>query len=50
MTRLMLDEIYLTQPDLGLLAARDEEVSAIYVWAIAGQGRAIAGWATSLHI
>jgi hypothetical protein len=33
----------LTQPDLGLLAGRHEEVSAIYVWAIAGQGRAMAG-------
>jgi hypothetical protein len=40
---LILDDISLTQPDFGLLAGRDEEVSAIYVWAIAGQGRAMAG-------
>ena len=40
---LMLDEICLTHPDIGLLAAASEEVSAIYVWAIAGQGRAMAG-------
>ena len=40
---LVLDDINLSQPDLGLLAARSEEVSAIYVWAIAGQGRAMAG-------
>ena len=40
---LILDDMSLTQPDLGLLAGRHEEVSAIYVWAIAGQGRAMAG-------
>lgn len=40
---LMRDEICLTHPDIGLLAAASEEVSAIYVWAIAGQGRAMAG-------
>jgi hypothetical protein len=40
---LLLDEMSLTHPDLGLLAGRDEEVSAIYVWAIAGQGRSMAG-------
>jgi len=40
---LILDEMNLTQPDFGLLAGRLEEVSAIYVWAIAGQGRAMAG-------
>jgi hypothetical protein len=40
---LILDEINLTQPDVGLLAERRDEVSAIYVWAIAGQGRAMAG-------
>ena len=40
---LILDDINLTHPDLGLLAGASEEVSAIYVWAIAGQGRAMAG-------
>src|ERR1700687_4784594 len=40
---LILDEMNLTHPDIGLLAGRTEEVSAIYVWAIAGQGRAMAG-------
>ncbi len=40
---LILDDMNLTRPDLGLLAGRSEEVSAIYVWAIAGQGRAMAG-------
>jgi hypothetical protein len=40
---LILDDMSLTHPDFGLLAGRDEEVSAIYVWAIAGQGRAMAG-------
>jgi hypothetical protein len=40
---LILDDMNLTQPDLGLLAGRSEEVSAIYVWAIAGRGRAMAG-------
>jgi hypothetical protein len=36
-------EMQLTRPDLALLADRSEQVSAIYVWAIAGQGRAMAG-------
>jgi len=36
-------EMQLTQPDLTLLAGDFEPVSAIYVWAIAGQGRAMAG-------
>jgi hypothetical protein len=36
-------EMRLTQPDLSLLATRFEQVSAIYVWAIAGEGRAMAG-------
>ena len=40
---LILDDINLTHPDVGLLAGRSNEVSAIYVWAIAGQGRAMAG-------
>jgi len=40
---LILDEMNLTHPDVGLLAGHSEEVSAIYVWAIAGQGRAMAG-------
>jgi hypothetical protein len=40
---LILDEISLTHPDIGLLARSDEEVSAIYLWAIAANGRGIAG-------
>ena len=40
---LMHAEMNLTQPDFGLLAGRREEVFAIYVWAIAGRGRAMAG-------
>jgi hypothetical protein len=33
----------LTNPDFALLAGRSDQVSAIYVWAIAGLGRAMAG-------
>jgi hypothetical protein len=40
---LMRNEMNLTHPDLGALAGRSSQVSAIYVWAIAGQGRAMAG-------
>jgi hypothetical protein len=40
---LIFDEMNLTHPDLRLLASPTDEVSAIYVWAIAGQGRAMAG-------
>ncbi len=40
---LILDEISLTHPDIGLLAACHQEVSAIYIWAIAATGRGIAG-------
>ena len=40
---LILDEMNLTHPDFRFLAGRSDEVSAIYVWAIAGQGRAMAG-------
>ncbi len=40
---LILDEISLTHPDMSLLAAGHEEVSAIYIWAIAATGRGIAG-------
>jgi hypothetical protein len=40
---LVLDDMNLTHPDLGLLAGRSDDVSAIYVWAIAGQGKAMAG-------
>jgi hypothetical protein len=40
---LILDTMNLTHPDLGLLAGCSEEVSAIYVWAIAGRGRAMLG-------
>lgn len=40
---LLLDEICLTRPDVGLLSRADEEVSAIYIWAIATVGRGIGG-------
>src|SRR5215468_9425694 len=40
---LIFDEMSLTHPEMGLLANRADAVSAIYVWAIAGQGRAMAG-------
>jgi hypothetical protein len=40
---LLSDEIDLKRPDFGLLADRSDEVAAIYVWAIVGKGRAMAG-------
>ncbi|MDB5577883.1 MAG: hypothetical protein JWR80_3059 [Bradyrhizobium sp.] len=40
---LILDDVDWTHPDIGLLAGSSEQVSAIYVWAIAGVGRAMAG-------
>ncbi len=40
---LMRAEMKLTDPDFALLAGRSEQVSAIYVWAIAGRGKAMAG-------
>jgi|SRR5882724_7517235 len=40
---LILDEMSLTHPEVGLLSGHSDEVSAIYVWAIAGQGKAMAG-------
>lgn len=40
---LILDEMSLTHPSMKFLAKQSEDVSAIYVWAIAGQGRAMAG-------
>jgi hypothetical protein len=40
---LILDEISLTHPDIGLLAGGNDEVSATYIWAIAATGRGIAG-------
>jgi hypothetical protein len=40
---LILDDVDWTHPDIGLLAGSSEQVSAIYVWAIAGMGRAMAG-------
>ena len=40
---LILDDMSLTHPDIGLLAGSTDEVSAIYVRAIAGVGRAMAG-------
>ncbi|SRR6266550_1836587 len=40
---LITGEMSLTHPDIGLLAASNEKVSAIYIWAIAATGRGIAG-------
>ena len=40
---LLLDEICLTEPDTRYLASPNEDVSAIYIWAIAAAGRGIAG-------
>ena len=40
---LILGDINLTHPDIGLLAGSSDEVFAIYVWAIAGMGKAMAG-------
>jgi hypothetical protein len=40
---LLLDEIDLKNPRLEFLARPDEEVSAIYTWALAGYGRAMIG-------
>jgi hypothetical protein len=40
---LVRDEISLTRPDVDLLAGSGQEVSAIYIWAIAALGRGIAG-------
>jgi hypothetical protein len=40
---LLLDNIDLKNPGRAYLARPDEEVSAIYVWALAGCGRAVAG-------
>jgi hypothetical protein len=40
---LLLDRISLTHPEMRYLAKPSDEASAIYVWAIAGQGRAMAG-------
>jgi|SRR5947209_15973198 len=40
---LLSGDIDLNRPDLGLLTDRSEEVAAIYVWAIVGRGRAMAG-------
>ena len=40
---LLLDEICLTAPETRYLASANEEVAAIYIWAIAATGRGIAG-------
>ena len=40
---LLLDEICLTAPETRYLAPPDEDVAAIYIWAIAATGRGIAG-------
>lgn len=40
---LLLDEICLTAPETHYLASANEDVAAIYIWAIAATGRGIAG-------
>ncbi|MGY0574318.1 hypothetical protein ACTGJ9_027275 [Bradyrhizobium sp. RDM12] len=40
---LLLDDISLTAPETRYLASGNEDVSAIYIWAIAATGRGIAG-------
>ena len=40
---LLSGELSPTQPDFNLLARRDEQVAAIYIWAIGAVGRGIAG-------
>jgi hypothetical protein len=40
---LILDEISLIHPDISLLARHDEEVSAVYLWALAATGRGVVG-------
>jgi hypothetical protein len=40
---LLLDDIDLKNPSRDFLARPDEDVSAIYVWALAGYGRAVVG-------
>lgn len=40
---LLLDDIDLKNPSREFLTRADEEVSAIYVWALAGYGRAVVG-------
>lgn len=40
---LLLDDICLTAPETHYLAAANEDVAAIYIWAIAATGRGIAG-------
>ncbi len=40
---LLLDKITLTHPEIDLLSGSGQEVSAIYVWAIAATGRGILG-------
>ncbi|WP_199751344.1 hypothetical protein [Bradyrhizobium sp. RP6] len=40
---LLLDEICLTAPETCYLASANEDVAAIYIWAIAATGRGIAG-------
>jgi hypothetical protein len=41
---LLLDEICLARPEMQYLAAADENVSAIYIWALAMTGRGSAGY------
>lgn len=40
---LLLDEICLTAPETRYLASAEDDVAAIYIWAIAATGRGIAG-------
>jgi len=40
---LLLDEICLSAPEMHYLASSQEDVAAIYIWAIAATGRGVAG-------
>lgn len=46
---LLLDDIDLKNPPREFLARADEEVAAIYVWALAGFGRAVVGLGNVAH-
>jgi hypothetical protein len=48
---LLTGELSPAQPDFALLANRDEQVAAIYIWAIGATGRGIAGLGkTAAHL
>jgi hypothetical protein len=46
---LLLDDIDLKNPGLEYLARPDEKAAAIYVWALAGYGRAVVGLGNVAH-